>query len=174
MKIRNLTFALFATALVCFSAAQATGQPPPGSNNFEKPGARGNLIARELGLTETQKLDIQHINRRQRILLRDAQSRLRKARAAADTAIYSDQFDQSDVESKIAEVAMAQAEITKIRMMSEVAVRSVLSPEQVVKFRSLRERFKQQRRRAQPRRKGTPLRRDVRRNQSSDKPPPRQ
>ncbi|MDH3530086.1 MAG: Spy/CpxP family protein refolding chaperone, partial [Acidobacteriota bacterium] len=163
MKIRNLLIAIIASALLCAGVfAQGDGRPPDKTNNFAQRDGRGAMIARELGLTDMQKLTIRQINQRQRLLLRDAQVRLAAAREAADVAIYSDEFDQADVETRIRNVAMAQAEITKIRLMSEVAVRNVLSPEQVVKFRELRERFREQRRVNNQRRRNSQIRRNTR------------
>ena len=173
MKIRNLVQAVVFTIFCSLAvAAQGDGPPPPGQNNFDAPdGNRGQFIARALGLSEEQRLQIRNINQKQRQHLRVAQMRLRAARAAADLAIYDDNFDETQVGERIREVAVAQAEITKIRMMSEVAVRQVLSPDQLVKFRDLRARFAEQRRRRQERRRANQrLRRDSQKRNPDRKP----
>ena len=167
MNINNIAILLITVLLLSLTAV-AQVNTPTSQNSFDKPekDGRGGMIARELGLTEEQQVQIRKINRRQRQHLRVAQMRLRTARAAADLAIYDDVFDEALVGERIKEVAMAQAEITKIRMMSEVAVRNVLSPEQLVKFRDLRERVAAQRKRRAERRRNMQLQR--RRN---DRPP---
>lgn len=148
MRTLNFLFALtFVLMLGLGAVAQSDPAPPPSENGFdEAPDNRGRLIARALGLSESQQIEIREINRKQRQHLRVAQLRLQAARAAADVAIYDDLLDTKETEKRIQEVALAQAEITRIRMMSEVAVRTVLSPEQLVRFRTMREQFKNRRR----------------------------
>ncbi|MEZ5307605.1 MAG: periplasmic heavy metal sensor [Pyrinomonadaceae bacterium] len=132
--------------------------PPPEADE-----TRAEAIARVLGLTKEQAKEIQKINRSQRVQLRDAQTALKKARAEADRAIYSDDYDAATVEAKINAVAQAQAEITKIRMVSEASVRRVLTPEQLIKFRRLRDNFAQRNRPAN--RQNGPLRNGPNRTQ---------
>lgn len=158
MTIIRLAIGISVVAMLSIAAvAQADGPPAAGGENFDKPSDdRGRVIARALGLSEEQRLQIREINRRQRQHLRLAQLRLQTARAAADIAIYDDVLDEAEVEKRVRDVASAQAEITRIRMMSEVAVRTVLSPEQLVKFRMLREQFANRRRRLNQRRNSKP------------------
>ncbi|NNE65772.1 MAG: periplasmic heavy metal sensor [Pyrinomonadaceae bacterium] len=159
MKLKTLIFALMTVSLFGIGAAVEAQAQPPGGNNFDGAQNRGAIIARVLGLSDEQKMQIRQINRRQRLALRDAQQQLADARAEADLAIYANEYDEELIGEKIRKVAVAQAEITKIRLMSEVAVRNVLSPEQLVKFRDLRKRFQQQRRQRQQRRRDRPARR---------------
>ena len=69
--------------------------------------------------------------------------RFRAANLALDEAIYADSPNDADVQARMKEVQLAQAEIIKIRITSELAIRKVLTPEQLVKFRELREKFMQ-------------------------------
>lgn len=172
MRILKILPALLFLLIFSLPAvAQADGPPPPEKQNFDEPADdRRSVIARALGLSEEQRMQIGQINLRQRRHLRVAQLRLRTARAAADIAIYNDVLDEAEVEARVRDVAMAQAEITKIRMMSEVAVRNVLSPEQLVKFRTLRERFANQRRRGKKMRNRKPMRRNGTNPRRNDQP----
>ncbi|MBK6721879.1 MAG: hypothetical protein IPG58_00925 [Acidobacteria bacterium] len=47
---------------------------------------------------------------------------------------------------------MAQAEVYKVRFTSELAIRRILTPEQLVRFRNMRERFERARQEADERR----------------------
>ncbi len=180
MKIKNLIFSVLLLGLVSAGVFAQSGTPFRSDSNEMPTDDRGSIIARVLELTDAQRVEIQAVNQKQRQLLRLAQLRLQTARAAADMAIYADVLNEADVEAKVQEVAMAQAEIIKIRMMSEIAVRSVLSPEQLVKFRALRERFAEQRRKAgdrrrmDQRRQEQQRRRDVPQRPGGNNPPPRQ
>lgn len=73
--------------------------------------------------------------------MQEAQQRFRQANRALDAAIYADSPNETDVQARMKEVQLAQAEIIKIRTTSELAIRKVLTPEQLVKFRELRENF---------------------------------
>ena len=155
MRKLNLLLLLVITAATAIGALAQDGvSSRPGQNFNERPrDTRMRFLVRVLGLSEEQQFQMRQITRNQRKLLREAQMRFRQARAEADVAIYADDLDQALVEQRIRQVAMAQAEITKIRMMSEVAVRSVLTPEQLVKFRKIRDenRRRTNQRRALPR-----------------------
>lgn len=169
MKTKQLIISVLITGLMAMGAFAQVETRLQDESDALPQNDRGGIIARVLGLTDVQKKEIQRINQRQRELLRVAQLRLQTVRAAADLAIYDDVLNEEEVASKIQEVSMAQADITKIRMMSEVAVRSVLSPEQLVKFRDLRARFAEQRRNANERRRVDQRRRNQQRRR--DAPP---
>ena len=153
--------------LLLLFAAAAFSQIDPGNDDDAPPVRRGEIIARVLGLTPEQSTEIRNLNRSGREKIRNAQENLRTARSELDQAIYADTYDEIIVQNKIKAVADAQAEIVKLRTENEVAVRRLLTPEQVVKFRDLRQRFadqreNRQRRRQQqrPNRRQNPLRRN--------------
>ena len=74
-----------------------------------------------------------------------AQERLHDANKALDEAIYADTLNEQDMQAKMKEAQLAQAEVVKIRFMNELEVRKILTPEQLVKFRELREKFERMR-----------------------------
>ena len=55
-----------------------------------------------------------------------------------DDAIYADTVDEAAVQSLVKRVGEAQAVLIKLRTANEFAIRRVLTPEQVTKFRELR------------------------------------
>lgn len=138
-------FSLIIALLVFgFAAAETKAQdemPPdeqPPMQKRQRP--RPNLL-QELGLSREQIQQIRRINQARRPLMQEAQRRFREANRALDEAIYADSPNDSDVQARMKDVQLAQAEIIKIRTTSEIAIRKVLTPEQLVKFRELRENF---------------------------------
>lgn len=101
---------------------------------------RPSLLA-ELNLSPDQVRQIRVINRANQPLQREAQRRLRDAKSDLDEAIYADNSDETNVQAKLKAVHVAQAEVIKLRSTTEFAVRRVLTPEQLVKFREVRRRF---------------------------------
>jgi len=72
-------------------------------------------------------------------------------------SIYGDTVDDSVVKERLREFQAAQAELARIKFTNELAVRKVLTPEQLVKFRELRRRFADAR--EEGRAEGPPFRR---------------
>jgi len=144
MKEIKFLSLVFAGLLIVFSssAVKAQNEMPP----TDAPGKqfarqrRPNLMA-ELGLTQNQRQQIRRINVEKRPLLREAQQRLREANRNLDQAIYADNVIESEIQARLKDVQTAQAELIKIRLTNELAVRRLLTAEQLSKFRDLRERF---------------------------------
>lgn len=113
---------------------------------------RANVL-RQLGLSREQIQQIRRINVERRPLMEGAQQRLKDATQALDAAIYADQINEVDVRDRLKDVQLAQAEVAKVRFMNEVAVRRILTPEQLIRFRELRERFERIRETIEDRRK---------------------
>ncbi len=125
--------------------AQDTATPATQPPAVKKPeDARGNAL-RQLGLSREQMQQIRRINMERKPLMEEAQKRFREANRLLDEAIYSDQVSEVDVQARLKEVQMAQAEVMKIRYMSEFAVRRILTPDQLIQFRELRRKFEQER-----------------------------
>lgn len=123
----------------------------PQANPNRPPDNQGDLF-RQLGLSVEQLQQIRRIKQEQRPLMEDAQKRFREANRALDESIYADQVNDADFQARLRDVQVAQGEIQRLRFMNELAVRRVLTPEQLVRFREMRERFEQERRNIQERR----------------------
>jgi len=144
MKEFKFLSLVFAGLLIVFSssAVKAQDEMPP-TDALGKQFARQrrpNLMA-ELGLTQNQRQQIRRINVEKRPLLREAQQRLREANRNLDQAIYANNVIESEIQARLKDVQTAQAELIKIRLTNELAVRRLLTAEQLSKFRDLRERF---------------------------------
>ena len=141
MKYLKL-FPVFILALLLL-ASVSFGQdgPPPGEGpQDDHPDGRPNLLS-ELGLTREQVQQIRRINQERRPVMMRAQHRMREANRALDVAIYADTVSDADFQTSLAEFRSAQSELARLRFESELAVRKILTPEQLVRFRDLRQRF---------------------------------
>jgi Spy/CpxP family protein refolding chaperone len=142
-------FNLFSFLLVCllsllsFSTANAQEEMPPADapqKEFNRPAPRPNLL-RELGLTPEQIQQIKQLNSDRKPLMMDAQRRVREATRNLDRAIYADALNETEIAARLKDLQNAQAEIARLRSSDELKVRKILTPEQLVKFRELRQRF---------------------------------
>lgn len=121
--------------------AQATDQRV----SADTPGDFRTNALRQLGLSRNQLQRIRRLNVERKPLMDAAQMRLRKANRALDDAIYSDNATEADVQARLKEFQIAQADVARLRFMNEYGVRRILTPEQLVRFRDLRQRFEQSR-----------------------------
>lgn len=117
------------------------GRPPADRPNDRRP----NLLA-ELGLSPEQVQQLRRMNRERRPLMIQAEQRVGAASEALDLAIYADTFSEADYQARLKDFQTAQAEVARLRFEGEMSVRKVLTPEQLVKFRGIREQFAKQRR----------------------------
>ena len=108
---------------------------------------------REIGLTPDQIREIRRLNMDRKPQMEAAQTRLRESNRLLDEAIYADQVNEADVQAKLKEAQAAQAEVFRIRSMNEFAIRRILTPDQLVHFRELRQRFEAARTEQRDRRK---------------------
>jgi Spy/CpxP family protein refolding chaperone len=148
MKKISLLNILFTVLMLAFAFLNANAQvepPPNGGNEFTPPQKRPNLL-QELGLSKAQIQQIRRINTERRPTMQAAKKRLDDANFALDEAIYGDNFSESDIQARLKEVQMAHAEVLKNRTFNETAIRNVLTPDQLVRFRQLRREFNPQNR----------------------------
>lgn len=145
-----MTWPLTVVFLAVTIAAAQDGKPVDGPQQDQRPAAnqpqdiRTNVL-RQLGLSREQVQQIRRMNIERKPLMDDAQKRFREANQALDQAIYAETVNETEVQARLKEVQLAQAEVAKIRFMNELAVRRILTPEQLVRFRELRQRFEQAR-----------------------------
>ena len=156
---RIIFLAAFSLALAAIAIGQDTTDPK--TQETPRPAANqgGNQqmdvrqkVLMQLGLSRDQVQQIRRLNQERKPLMDEAQRRFREANAALDLAIYSDQPSDSDVEARLKDFHLAQAEVAKLRFANEYAVRKILTPEQLVRFRELRRRFEEIRREMETRR----------------------
>lgn len=145
MKYLRLFPLILATMLaVSLSAAGQEPQPDIQPGEQRQEGARPNLFA-ELGLTREQMQQIRRINQLRRPRMMEAQNRLRVANRELDATIYRDAFNEEEFQSKLKALQAAQAEVARLRFESELSIRRILTPEQLIRFRELRQKFAEER-----------------------------
>lgn len=141
MKIKTAFFAI--TTLLSIGLAAVAAQEPV-SNEMQpamKPGEIRNNAIRQLGLSRDQLQQIRRLNMDRKPQMDAAQMRLREANQALDEAIYSDTVNEAEFQRRLRDFQAAQAEVARIRFAGEFGVRRVLTPDQLVRFRRLRQRF---------------------------------
>jgi Spy/CpxP family protein refolding chaperone len=149
---------LLAAALSFALPAIAQNEPPPDGQPKQRRLAgeeRPNLLT-ELGLSQEQVQEIRRMNQARRPLIEEAARKLREANRALDVAIYADHLNEDDIAARLKDFQLAQGEMQKLRFQGELELRKVLTPDQLNKFRRLREQFGRRREMRQNRRRGVP------------------
>ncbi|MDI1241035.1 MAG: periplasmic heavy metal sensor [bacterium] len=165
MKYLSPKVILLVAAFAIFTvgtSAQDDPPPPQDASQFERREPRPNLLE-SLGLSQDQIRQIRTMNRDRKPLMEAAQHQLREANRALDMSIYGDSLDESAVQARLKEFQLAQGEIARIRFQSEVELRKILTPEQLVRFRGLRARAAEFRNNKQERRMLPPGERQLQR-----------
>lgn len=142
----TLLFIVFLLTLGSAGAAQDNPPPPEGDRQPPPQGGGGpprpederGEILRQLNLSQDQFRSIRKLLGENQPKVRDAQREFRDSQEALDDAIYADTVDEVLVQSLTKRSADAQATLMKLRTINEFAIRRVLTPEQVTKFRELR------------------------------------
>lgn len=171
-----IVFAFAVVAGLSMTAFSQNDPPvePPQNARFAKPagqpGPRPNLL-QELGLTREQIQAVRRINQERKPVEQAARKRFQDANRSLNMAIYSDNVDEADFQAKLSEFQSAQAEMARIKFANELAVRRVLTPDQLVKFRDLRQRFADIRENRQNRPVDPPARRALQRFRRGNQPP---
>jgi Spy/CpxP family protein refolding chaperone len=122
-----------------------------GTNAQEVPAERENVAAnqpvrpfklfQELGLSPEQVRQLRLINQERKAVVNAAQIRARIANRKLDEAVYADGTTSEMLQELTREAQLAQGALLKERIETEFRIRSVLTPEQLVRFRELRTRL---------------------------------
>lgn len=123
---------------------------------------------RELNLSPEQRERIRAIREQLQGERATINQRLRETNRALEAALDADNPDESVVEQRLRDVAAAQAAAMRMRVLSEVRIRRVLTPEQLITLRTLRKNARSFRRERQL--ENRQLRRGERLNQRRDLP----
>lgn len=146
MKKYNFLSLILTIFFIGFSFSTAAAQDEISEQNVPRQQLnqkRRPKLLDQLNLTPVQIQEIRRLNAEKKPLLRAAQDRLRQANQNLDKTVYADNVNEADIETNLKEVHQAQAELTNIRLLNELAVRKILTGEQITKFRQLREQFNQ-------------------------------
>lgn len=134
-------FSLSVLILFSFNSTRAQIQQPDAPPVERSERQRRPNLMEALGLTSAQRLQIRQINIESKPQMRHAQEALREANRLLDQAIYADNVLDNEIQTRTQKVHEAQAEILRVRLTTELAIRRVLTPQQLAKFREVRRQF---------------------------------
>jgi Spy/CpxP family protein refolding chaperone len=143
MKHRVLT--LLALLAFLSTVPPATGQAtqqPSATPEPQQSGAGGDLI-QQLNLSPEQREQIRSIRQSNKDERAAINQRLRQANQSLDEALDSDKPDEAVVEQRMRDVGAAQAAAMRMRILTEVRIRRVLTAEQLGILRNLRMQARQ-------------------------------
>jgi Spy/CpxP family protein refolding chaperone len=148
MKHTGQILALLAVLVFFIAAPSVCGQsaqPEPASPVPQQPGVGSDPI-RELNLSPEQREQIRTIRQQSQAERAAINERVREANRALEAVLDSDNPDEAAVEQRLREVAAAQAAAMRMRILTEVRIRRVLTSEQRTLLRALRQQANQLRR----------------------------
>lgn len=133
-------------ALVLLTGLVAYAQDGKTDGNAAQPAVRETRadLLRELGLSQDQLRQLRQLNVDRKPRMEEAQRKLREANRLLDEAIYADEVNEADVEARLKDAQQAQADVFRLRSANELAIRRILMPDQLARFRELRKRFETQ------------------------------
>ena len=136
----NLQILASLAALVFFVSgsstfAQSTEQSPP--PNVQQNRFSGDPV-RQLNLTPEQREQIRAIREQSKEERAAINQQVRDTSRALEEALDSDSPDQALVEQRVQQLAAAQAAAMRMRILTEVKIRQVLTPDQRTILRTLR------------------------------------
>jgi len=137
--IKKAVLSLAAVTLVLVAAPSYSLGAPPQQQPDSQQRSPGDDPIRELNLSPEQRERIRAIREQLQEERASINQRLGETNRALEVALDADSPDESVVEQRLREVAAAQAAATRMRVLSEVRIRRVLTPEQLITLRTLRQ-----------------------------------
>ena len=131
---------VFCLPTAAFSQDQRPENPPTDTQAGQPKEPKPNLL-QELGLSREQVQAIRKLNVERKPVEQEARRRFQEASRQLNMAIYADDASDEAVHTLLRDFQAAQAELARIKFTSELAVRRILTPDQLNKFRTLRQKF---------------------------------
>jgi Spy/CpxP family protein refolding chaperone len=145
MKHNGQIFTLLA-ALVLFAAVPAIyGQAAQQQSGAPESQQGGGDPIRQLNLTPEQLEQIRSIREQNKTERAAINERVRETNRALEAELDSDNPDEAVVEQRVRDVAVAQVAAMRMRILTEVRIRRVLTPEQRIILRSLQRQVRRER-----------------------------
>jgi Spy/CpxP family protein refolding chaperone len=138
-KLLSPVLTIFVWAIVLSASAFGQDGPPP-MDGQRPPNERPDILA-QLGLSPEQVQQFRKLNLVHRPLMNEAQQRVREATKDLDMAIYADVVNDDAVREKLKAFQAAHAEVNRLRFANELAIRKILTLEQLQRFREFRRRM---------------------------------
>jgi Spy/CpxP family protein refolding chaperone len=135
--------------LVFFMAASSVagqaGQQQSAASGLQQ-GVLQEDPVRQLNLTAEQREQIRAIREQNKLERAAINQRVSEANRALEAALEAENPDEAIVEQRTRDVAAAQASAMRMRILTEVRIRRVLTPEQRIILRSLQRQAREMRR----------------------------
>ncbi len=181
MKLYNkltMKLALLAAALIIFGSNPAAAQTAPTQTQPTREQTQTQMNApADLGfldLTPDQIQKIRSINAELKDQRQAAGIRMRQAQRALAEAVESPTPDEALISQRSRELAEAQANTIRLRSLTEARILQVLTPEQRVKLRAMREQNMARRRALQQQGNGAGRQQGLRRGPNTQSLTPQQ
>lgn len=152
-KIKPPSIWLAAVLLLAFfisaraqTAAQNQSAPQTPQNNVATQPPQAQNLPAQLSLTPQQEQQWREINREFRGQEMTAGMKLRQSRLALNEAMESANPNEEIIKQRAKELADAQSAVTQIQALRQARVLQMLTPEQRVKLKEIRERAQEVRR----------------------------
>jgi Spy/CpxP family protein refolding chaperone len=138
--IRKITLSVAAaTAVICAAPHNPlSAQQPQQTDPQQRPAAEDPI--RELNLSPEQREQIRAIRQQLQAERAETNRRLRETNQALEEALDADNPDEGVIDQRVRDFATAQAAAVRMRVLSEVRIRRVLTPDQLVTLRTLRQK----------------------------------
>jgi Spy/CpxP family protein refolding chaperone len=140
---RLLTLLTLLAFLVAVPASHGQTAQQPQVTPEPQQGAQGGDPIRQLNLTPEQREQIRSIREANKAERATINQRLRDANQALEEALDSDTPDEAVVEQRMRDLAAAQGSAMRMRILTEVRIRKVLTAEQLRVLRNLRYQARQ-------------------------------
>ncbi len=132
--------------LLAVSSAFGQVQQQPAPEQSQQTNQQFNQLAdpvRQLNLSPEQREKIRSIREQTKSERATINERLRETNRALEETLDTDNPDEALVEQRMRDVAIAQAASMRMRILTEVRIRRVLTPEQLSLLRTLRQQSRQ-------------------------------
>lgn len=140
-QILTLVALLFSVG-VCSVHGQVQQQQQAPPEESQQTGQAGDSV-RQLNLSPEQREKIRSIREQTKPERGAINERLRETKRALEAAINVENPDEAVVEQRMRDVAAAQAASMRMRILTEVRIRRVLTPEQLSILRTLQQQAHQ-------------------------------
>jgi len=136
----NVKSIITVIAFVMLAAVPSHAQTPPPEQPPAPPQRRsfGGDPVRQLNLTPEQREQVRTIREQSRSERAAINQQVRETNKALEEALDSDILNQLLIEQRIQEVSVAQAAAMRMRIITEVRIRQVLTAEQRTMLREMR------------------------------------
>ena len=131
------------------TTSQNQGAQPPAQTNVPAQPPQAENLATQLGFTPQQFQQWREINREFGPQQKTAEFKLRQARQALNEAMESASPNEEVIKQRAKDVADAQSAMTQLQALRQTRVLQMLTPEQRVKLKEIRERAQTLRRNEQ-------------------------